>query len=501
MDLLGHLLLGLQVAITPTNLLFCFIGALLGTLVGVLPGIGPAATVALLLPITFTMSPETSLIMLAGIYYGAQYGGSTTAILINLPGEASSAVTAIDGYQMARQGRAGAALGIAAIGSFIAGSVATLVIAWFAEPLTTVALKFGPAEYFSLILLGLVASTALAHGSVLKALAMIVLGMLLGLVGTDVNSGQLRYTFGVGELADGLGIVAIAVGVFGIAEIFRNLEDEQEREVGVKTVSGLMPSAADLRASAAPIARGTVIGTILGVLPGGGALLASFASYAVEKKLAKNPSRFGKGAIEGVAGPESANNAGAQTSFIPMLTLGLPANAVMALMVGAMTIQGIAPGPSVITDKPELFWGLIASMWIGNLMLVLLNLPLIGIWVRLLSVPYYILFPGIIAFSAIGVYSVASNVFDLYTLAAFGLIGYLLVKLGFELTPLLLGFVLGPMMETYLRRAMVLSRGDPSYLVTEPLSAALLAATFGLLCLLLLPSVTRKRSEVFVEED
>lgn len=501
MDLLGHLLLGLQVAITPTNLLFCFIGALLGTLVGVLPGIGPAATVALLLPITFTMSPETSVIMLAGIYYGAQYGGSTTAILINLPGEASSAVTAIDGYQMARQGRAGAALGIAAIGSFIAGSFATLVIAWFAEPLTTVALKFGPAEYFSLILLGLVASTALAHGSVLKALAMIVLGMLLGLVGTDVNSGQLRYTFGVGELADGLGIVAIAVGVFGIAEIFRNLEDEQEREVGVKTVSGLMPSAADLKASAAPIARGTVIGTILGVLPGGGALLASFASYAVEKKLAKNPSRFGKGAIEGVAGPESANNAGAQTSFIPMLTLGLPANAVMALMVGAMTIQGIAPGPSVITDKPELFWGLIASMWIGNLMLVLLNLPLIGIWVRLLSVPYYILFPGIIAFSAIGVYSVASNVFDLYTLAAFGLIGYLLVKLGFELTPLLLGFVLGPMMETYLRRAMVLSRGDPSYLVTEPLSAALLAATAGLLCVLLLPSVTRKRSEVFVEED
>ena len=501
MDLLGHLLLGLQVAISPTNLLFCFIGALLGTLVGVLPGIGPAATVALLLPITFTMSPETSLIMLAGIYYGAQYGGSTTAILINLPGEASSAVTAIDGYQMARQGRAGAALGIAAIGSFIAGSFATLVIAWFAEPLTTVALKFGPAEYFSLILLGLVASTALAHGSVLKALAMIVLGMLLGLVGTDVNSGQLRYTFGVGELADGLGIVAIAVGVFGIAEIFRNLEDEQEREVGVKAVSGLMPSAADLKASAAPIARGTVIGTILGVLPGGGALLASFASYAVEKKLAKNPLRFGKGAIEGVAGPESANNAGAQTSFIPMLTLGLPANAVMALMVGAMTIQGIAPGPSVITDKPELFWGLIASMWIGNLMLVLLNLPLIGIWVRLLSVPYYILFPGIIAFSAIGVYSVASNVFDLYTLAAFGLIGYLLVKLGIELTPLLLGFVLGPMMETYLRRAMVLSRGDPSYLVTEPLSAALLAATAGLLCVLLLPSVTRKRSEVFVEED
>jgi putative tricarboxylic transport membrane protein len=336
---------------------------------------------------------------------------------------------------------------------------------------------------------------------VLKALAMIVFGMLLGLVGTDVNSGQLRYTFGVGELADGLGIVAIAVGVFGIAEIFRNLEDEQEREVGVKTVSGLMRPAADLKASAAPIARGTVIGTILGVLPGGGALLASFASYAVEKKLAKNPSRFGKGAIEGVAGPESANNAGAQTSFIPMLTLGLPANAVMALMVGAMTIQGIAPGPSVITDKPELFWGLIASMWIGNLMLVLLNLPLIGIWVRLLSVPYYILFPGIIAFSAIGVYSVASNVFDLYTLAAFGLIGYLLVKLGFELTPLLLGFVLGPMMETYLRRAMVLSRGDPSYLVTEPLSAALLAATAGLLCVLLLPSVTRKRSEVFVEED
>ena len=394
MELLDHLMLGLATAVTPSNLLFCFVGVLLGTLIGVLPGIGPAATVAMLLPITFTMSPETSLIMLAGIYYGAQYGGSTTAILINLPGEASSAVTAIDGYQMARQGKAGAALGIAAIGSFVAGSFATLVIAWFATPLTDLAVKFGPAEYFSLIVLGLVASTALAHGSVIKALAMIVLGVLLGLIGTDLNSGQLRFTFGIIELADGLDIVAIAVGVFGISEILKNLENETDREVGIQAVTGFLPTRQEIRASAAPIARGTLVGTLLGVLPGGGALLASFASYALEKKIARDPSRFGKGAIEGVAGPESANNAGAQTSFIPMLTLGIPANAVMALMVGAMTIQGIAPGPSVITDKPELFWGLIVSMWIGNAMLVLLNLPLIGLWVRLLRVPYYMLFPG-----------------------------------------------------------------------------------------------------------
>jgi TctA family transporter len=500
MELLDHLMLGLATAVTPSNLLFCFVGVLLGTLIGVLPGIGPAATVAMLLPITFTMAPETSLIMLAGIYYGAQYGGSTTAILINLPGEASSAVTAIDGYQMARQGKAGAALGIAAIGSFVAGSFATLVIAWFATPLTDLAVKFGPAEYFSLIVLGLIASTALAHGSVIKALAMIVLGILLGLIGTDLNSGQLRFTFGIIELADGLDIVAIAVGVFGISEILRNLENEKDREVGVTAVTGLLPTREELRASAAPIARGTLVGTFLGVLPGGGALLASFASYALEKKIARDPSRFGKGAIEGVAGPESANNAGAQTSFIPMLTLGIPANAVMALMVGAMTIQGIAPGPSVITDKPELFWGLIVSMWIGNAMLVLLNLPLIGLWVRLLRVPYYMLFPGIIAFSAIGVYSIGSKPFDIYTLAFFGLLGYLLVKLEFELTPLLLGFVLGPMMETYLRRAMVLSRGDPTYLVTQPISGTLLALAVVVLCILALPAIRFRRQEVFVED-
>lgn len=500
MELLDHLMSGLATAVTPSNLLFCFVGVLLGTLIGVLPGIGPAATVAMLLPITFTMSPETSLIMLAGIYYGAQYGGSTTAILINLPGEASSAVTAIDGYQMARQGKAGAALGIAAIGSFVAGSFATLVIAWFATPLTELAVKFGPAEYFSLIVLGLIASTALAHGSVIKALAMVVLGILLGLIGTDLNSGQLRFTFGSIELADGLDIVAIAVGVFGISEILKNLENETDREVDITAVTGLLPTRQELRASAAPIARGTLVGALLGVLPGGGALLASFASYALEKKIARDPSRFGKGAIEGVAGPESANNAGAQTSFIPMLTLGIPANAVMALMVGAMTIQGIAPGPGVITDKPELFWGLIVSMWIGNAMLVLLNLPLIGLWVRLLRVPYYMLFPGIIAFSAIGVYSIGSKPFDIYTLAFFGLLGYLLVKLEFELTPLLLGFVLGPMMETYLRRAMVLSRGDPTYLVTQPISGTLLALAVVALCLLALPAIRYRRQEVFVED-
>lgn len=502
MELFSNLALGFATASTLANLGFCLIGVLLGTLIGVLPGIGATATIAMLLPITFQIGdPVSSLIMLAGIYYGAQYGGSTTAILINMPGESSSAVTAIDGYQMARNGRAGAALAIAAIGSFFAGTVSTFLVALFAPPLTAIALEFGAAEYFSLMVVGLVSSVALAHGSIVKALAMVVLGLLLGLVGTDIYSGTPRFTLGITEYADGLNFVAVAVGVFGVAEILRNLENEHDRTVLIRKVSGLLPTRDDFRRMAAPIVRGTAIGSALGILPGGGAILAAFASYTVEKRVSDHPEEFGKGAIAGVAGPESANNAGAQTSFIPMLTLGIPANPVMALMIGAMIIQGIVPGPNVATEQPALFWGIIASMWIGNLMLVLLNLPLIGIWVRLLSVPYYILFPGIIAFSAIGVYSVASNVFDLYTLAAFGLLGYLLVKLGFELTPLLLGFVLGPMMETYLRRAMVLSRGDPSYLITQPLSAALLIATASVLCLLLLPSVTRKRSEVFVEED
>ena len=502
MELLNNLALGFSTASTIWNLGFCLVGVLLGTLIGVLPGIGATATIAMLLPITFQIGdPVSSLIMLAGIYYGAQYGGSTTAILINMPGESSSAVTAIDGYQMARKGRAGAALAIAAIGSFFAGTVSTFLVAIFAPPLTAIALEFGAAEYFSLMIVGLVSAIALAHGSVVKALAMVVLGLLLGLVGTDVISGAPRFTLGIREYADGLNFVAVAVGVFGIAEILRNLENEHGREVLRTKVSGLMPTREDFKAMAAPIVRGTAIGSALGVLPGGGAILAAFASYTVEKRVSKHPEEFGKGAIAGVAGPESANNAGAQTSFIPMLTLGIPANPVMALMIGAMIIQGIVPGPNVAVEQPALFWGIIASMWIGNLMLLVLNLPLIGLWVRLLTVPYYVLFPIIMAFCSIGVYSVNSNVYDLYAVAFFGLLGYLLPNLRCEPAPLLLGFVLGPLLEENLRRAMILSRGDPTTFVTRPLSATLLALAALVLIIVLLPSVRKRRDEVFVEED
>jgi putative tricarboxylic transport membrane protein len=502
MELFDNLSLGFATASTLTNLAFCFIGVLLGTLIGVLPGIGPTATIAMLLPITFQIGdPTSALIMLAGIYYGAQYGGSTTAILINLPGESSSAVTAIDGYQMARKGRAGAALATAAIGSFVAGTVSTFLVALLAPPLTGIALKFGAAEYFSLMVLGLISSIALASGSIVKALAMVVLGLLLGLVGTDIYSGTPRFNLGIREYSDGLNFVAVAVGVFGIAEILRNLEDEHERSVAVKKVSSLWPTREDWRRMAAPIVRGTFIGSALGVLPGGGAILASFASYTVEKRVSKHPEEFGKGAIEGVAGPESANNAGAQTSFIPLLTLGIPANPVMALMIGAMIIQGIVPGPNVATEQPALFWGIIASMWIGNVMLVVLNLPLVGLWVKLLTVPYYVLFPIILAFCSIGIYSVNSNIFDLYSVAFFGFVGYVLVKLRCEPAPLLLGFVLGPLLEENLRRAMILSRGDFSTFVSRPISATLLALAAIVLVIVLLPSVRKKREEVFVEDE
>ncbi len=502
MELFDNLALGFATASTLWNLLFCLIGVLLGTLIGVLPGIGATATIAMLLPITFQIGdPVSSLIMLSGIYYGAQYGGSTTAILINMPGESSSAVTAIDGYQMARNGRAGAALAIAAIGSFFAGTVSTFLVALFAPPLTAIALQFGAAEYFSLMIVGLVSSIALAHGSIVKALAMVVLGLLLGLVGTDIYSGTPRFTLGIREYADGLNFVAVAVGVFGVAEILRNLENEHERHVMITKVSGLMPTREDFRRMMAPILRGTAIGSALGILPGGGAILAAFASYTVEKRVSDRPEEFGKGAIAGVAGPELANNAGAQTSFIPMLTLGIPANPVMALMIGAMIIQGIVPGPNVATEQPALFWGIIASMWIGNLMLIILNLPLIGLWVKLLTVPYYVLFPIIMAFCSIGVYSVNSNAFDLFAVAFFGLVGYVLVKLRCEPAPLLLGFVLGPLLEENLRRAMILSRGDPTTFVTRPISALLLAVAVLVLVVVFLPSVKRKREEVFVEES
>ncbi|MGK9287001.1 tripartite tricarboxylate transporter permease [Sinorhizobium meliloti] len=501
MELLSHLALGFDTAFTIQNLLWCFVGVLLGTLVGVLPGIGPTATIAMLLPITFTFSPVTALIMLAGIYYGAQYGGSTTAILINLPGESSSAVTAIDGYQMARKGRAGPALATAALGSFFAGSFATLVLAVAAPPLARVALNFGAAEYFSLLVLGLLVSISLAHGSVLKALAMIALGLLLGTIGQDVTSGTPRYTLGYQELFGGVNFVSLAVGVFGVAEIFRNLQSMSDREVGVSRVTNLWLTAKDLRRIAMPVLRGTGLGSVLGILPGGGHVLASFASYAAEKRLSKNPQEFGHGAIEGVAGPESANNAAAQTSFIPLLTLGIPAHPVMALIIGAFILQGITPGPTVIEDQPALFWGIIASMWIGNIMLVILNLPLIGLWVKMLTIPYRVLFPAIVVFASIGCYSIEANPFDVYAIAVFGVLGYVLIRLGCEPAPLLLGFVLGPLLEENLRRAMIISHGDPATFVTRPLSATLLA--LGATCILVaaLPHIRRKRNEVFVEDD
>ena len=503
MELFDHLALGFSVAFTAQNLMYAFVGCLLGTLIGVLPGIGPVATIAMLLPATYALPPVAALIMLAGIYYGAQYGGSTTAILVNLPGESSSVVTVIDGYQMARKGRAGPALAAAGLGSFFAGCVGTLILAAFAVPLTEVAFKFGPAEYFSLMILGLIGAVVLASGSLLKALAMIVLGLLLGMVGTDVNSGVPRFTFDIPELSDGIGFVVIAMGVFGYGEIISNLaRGEEKREVFTGKVHGLMPTAQDFKRMVPAVLRGTTIGSVLGILPGGGALLAAFAAYTVEKKTKLQPGEvpFGQGNIRGVAAPESANNAGSQTSFIPLLTLGIPPNPVMALMVGAMTIHNIQPGPQVMSSNPELFWGLIASMWIGNAMLIILNLPLIGIWIKLLTVPYRWLFPAIVLFCAVGVYSTNNNTFDIWMVAGFGAVGYTFIKLGLEPAPLLLGFILGPMMEENLRRALLLARGDWSVFVTRPLSATLLALALALLVVVALPAVKKKREEAFVEE-
>ena len=500
MELIDHLAVGFGVALTPVNLLYAFVGTLLGTLIGVLPGIGPVATIAMLLPTTYALQPVSALIMLAGIYYGAQYGGSTTAILVNMPGESSSVVTCLDGHQMARQGQAGAALATAALSSFFAGTVATVLVAAFSPPLSELALKFGPAEYFSLMVLGLIGAVVLAHGSLLKAIAMIVLGLLLGIVGTDVNSGMARFSFGIPELTDGIGVVTVAMGLFGFAEIIVNLESTEKREIVASKLKGLYLTRRQFRDAAPAALRGTALGSVLGVLPGGGAMLAAFASYTLEKKIAADPSRFGKGAIQGVAGPEAANNAGAQTSFIPLLTLGIPENAVMALMVGAMTIHNIQPGPQVMTSNPTLFWGLIASMWVGNLVLVVLNLPLIGIWIKLLQVPYRLLYPAILLFCAIGVYSINNTSFDVRTTAVFGLLGVLFVKLECEPAPLLLGFVLGPMMEENLRRAMLLSRGDPTVFFTRPLSLAMLCIAAGQLLLIILPNFRKKREEAFHEQ-
>jgi putative tricarboxylic transport membrane protein len=501
LQFLHNLSLGFGVAFKWWNLFFCLVGVMLGTLIGVLPGIGPTATIAMLLPLTFGLSPVAALIMLAGIYYGAQYGGSTTAILVNLPGEPASVVTCLDGYRMARQGRAGPALATAAIGSFFAGCTATVAVAMFAPPLAEVALRFGAAEYFSLMVLGLVAAIVLAHGSLLKAIAMVLLGLLLGLVGADVNSGVLRFTFGIPELEDaGISFIVVAMGVYGITEIVTNLELKEKREIFASKVGRLMPSEEDWRRMRNPILRGTLIGAALGILPGGGPLLASFGAYTLEKKVSPYGREFGTGAIEGVAAPEAANNAGAQTSFIPMLTLGIPSNAVMALMLGAMMIQGISPGPLVMTQKPDLFWGLITSMWIGNAMLLILNLPLIGIWIRLLMIPYRLLFPSILLFMAFGVYSLDNSPFDVLLMAIFGVMGYGFAKLECEPAPLILGLILGPLMEENLRRAMLLSHGNPAVFFTHPISAGFLIAAILLLGIILAPNIRKKREEVFIEE-
>jgi putative tricarboxylic transport membrane protein len=503
MELLDNLVLGFQTALTLQNLAYALFGSILGTLIGVLPGLGPVATIAMLLPSIYTLEATPALIMLAGIYYGAQYGGSTTAILINVPGESSSVVTALDGYKMARKGRAGPALAAAGLGSFFAGCVGTVIIAAFAPPLTELAFKFGPAEYFSLMVLGLIGAVVLASGSLIKAIAMIILGLLLGQINTDVISGVPRYSFDVAELTDGIGFVCIAMGVFGFGEIISNLgRPEEEREVFTREVKGLLPTAQDFKDAFPAVLRGTTLGSILGVLPGGGALLSSFAAYTLEKKMTLKPHEtpFGEGNIRGVAGPESANNAGAQTSFIPMLTLGIPPNAVMALMVGAMTIKGIQPGPQVMTSNPELFWGLIASMWVGNFMLIILNLPLIGIWIKLLTVPYRLLYPAILVFCCIGLYTLNNNNFDVYMAVIFGLFGYVFYKLKCEPAPLLLGFILGPMMEENLRRALLLSRGDWSAFVTRPLSAALLIAAVLMVVVVSLPSIKRGREKAFKDD-
>jgi putative tricarboxylic transport membrane protein len=499
-DLLANLALGFQVAVNPYNLLFCMIGALVGTLVGVLPGVGSVATIAMLLPITFGLPPVGALIMLAGIYYGAQYGGSTTSVLVNIPGESSSVMTCLDGHEMAKQGRAGPALAIAAIGSFFAGCVATVLVAALGAPLTGLALLFGPAEYFSLMTLGLMFAVVLAKGSVLKAIAMVVMGLLLSMMGSDLETGAGRMTFDIPELADGIGFANVAMGVFGFAEIIRNLElPPGSREILKTKITGLMPTRQDLIDASGPIARGTIIGSLVGILPGGGSIIASFAGYTFEKKISKHPERFGRGAIEGVAAPESANNAAAQTAFIPLLTLGIPPNAVMALMVGAMTIHGIVPGPQVMTKQPDLFWGMIASMWLGNLALVIINLPLVGLWVSLLRVPYRLLFPSIVVFCCIGIYSINNAPFDVGIAAMFGVVGYWLLKHDFEPAPLLLGFVLGPLMEENLRRAMLIARGDATVFFTRPISAVLLSLAIILLIIAGLPKIRRRRDEVFVE--
>jgi TctA family transporter len=492
----ASVLYGFAVALAPANLWYCFVGVLLGTLVGVLPGLGPLVTISLLLPFTYGLSPASAIIMLAGIYYGASYGGSTTAILVNLPGEPSSIVTCLDGHAMAKQGRAGPALAIAAFGSFAAGCIATVMLAVFSPALADVALSFGSPEYFCLMMLGLLTAAVLTHGSLARALAMTMLGLLVGLVGTDIASGTARYTFGMMRLADGLDIAVLVMGLFGLSEIILNIDKGEKRDVYGSTLGRLMPSRADLRASCLPVLRGTAVGSGVGILPGAGTAVSSFLAYALERRFSRTPERFGHGAIEGVASPEAANNAAAQMSFIPTLTLGIPGSGTMALMLGALMMNGVAPGPMLISSHPDLFWGLIASMLIGNAMLLVLNLPLVGIWVRLLSVPYRFLFPTIILVICVGVYSINNSALDVLLTAGFGAVGFFLCKLGFEPTPLILGFILGPAMEENLRRSLLLSRGDPSVFLTRPASLGLLILAVALLATVLLPSFRRRKDEI-----
>jgi TctA family transporter len=491
---------GLSIALQWGNLFYCFAGAMIGTLIGVLPGIGPVATIAMLLPMTFYMAPVPALIMLAGIFYGAQYGGSTTAILVNLPGENSAVVTCLDGYQMARKGRAGPALAVAALSSLFAGMFATAFIVLLAPPLAKFALAFGAAEYFALMVLGLFAAIVLAHGSILKALGMITLGLLLSMVGTDLSSGAIRFTFGIRELTDRLDFVPLAMGVFAVAEVIRNLENPEARQTITTKFRDLWPTGDDFRRSWPAVLRGSVLGSFLGLLPGGGAMLSSFAAYSIEKRLSKEPERFGQGAVEGVAAPESANNAGAQTSFVPLLTLGIPGNATIALMAGAMMIHGVQPGPQVMSSNPDLFWGVIASMILGNFMLVVINLPLVFIWVRLLSIPYRLFYPAILVFCCIGVYTLNYAVFDVFMMIVFGFMGYLLLRWKFEPAPLLLAFILGPMLEDNFRRALNISDGDFMIFIERPISATLLAVTVLLAVLMVLPALRKKRQTTFTEK-
>jgi putative tricarboxylic transport membrane protein len=501
MEFMDLLVLGFSEALTPSNLAFCLLGALLGTLIGVLPGIGPTTTIAVLLPITFFLPPLAGIIMLAGIYYGAQYGGSTTAILVNLPGEASTVVTAIDGYQMAKKGRAGAALAIAALGSFFAGTVATFALAIAGPTLSSFALSFGPAEYVSLMVFGLLAATILARGPVLKAIGMILIGLLLGTVGLDLTTGTTRLTLGAVELYDGIEFIVIAIGLFGFSEIIENLEQVGSDNVKVTKLTRLWPTREDFKRAWPAVLRGTGIGSFLGILPGGGATLASFSAYSLEKRMSKRPEEFGEGAVEGVAGPEAANNAGAQSSFIPLLTLGIPSNNMMAMMLSAFVIHGLTPGPQILQNQPEIFWGLVASMWLGNMMLVIINLPLIGIWVKLLTIPYRLLYPAILLFCCVGVYSLNNRIFDVVLAAGFGLLGYLFRKAKYEPGPLLLGFVLGPLLETNLRRTLLISQGDASVFIERPISLTLLCATVLLFLLMVIPSFRKNREQAFKEEE